>query len=146
MVRVIAYGTFDIIHPGHHHFLRQAKALGDELLVIVGRDEIVKKVKGRSPDHPASARIRQVLAIPSVDKVEIGHKTDMYAHLVSYRPDVIALGYDQEAFTEDLPAEMIRRKVMAKIVRLPPLNESVWKSSILRGRKQGKEDDCKNTL
>ncbi len=42
MVRVLATGTFDILHPGHLRYLSEAKALGDELYVIVARDSMVK--------------------------------------------------------------------------------------------------------
>jgi len=40
--RVVATGTFDIIHPGHVTFLREAKKLGDELIVIVAREKNVR--------------------------------------------------------------------------------------------------------
>ena len=43
MVRVVATGTFDIIHPGHIRFLEEAKKLGDELIVIVARE--IKEVR-----------------------------------------------------------------------------------------------------
>ncbi len=134
MVLVLAFGTFDIIHPGHHYFLEEAKRLGDELIVIIGRDDIVEQVKGRAPDSSAEERMKAVIAIPCVDRVEIGHTTDMYSHIERLRPDIIALGYDQDAFTENLPGELIKREIKAKIVRLPPFNEKEWKSSILRKR------------
>ena len=34
---VVGQGTFDILHPGHLHYLRDAKAMGDRLVVIVAR-------------------------------------------------------------------------------------------------------------
>jgi len=46
MVRVLATGTFEILHPGHLLYLEEAKKLGDELFVIVARDVNVKKRKG----------------------------------------------------------------------------------------------------
>ncbi|MDL5503512.1 MAG: adenylyltransferase/cytidyltransferase family protein, partial [Candidatus Methanoperedens sp.] len=42
MVRVLATGTFDILHPGHLLYLSKARALGDELYVIVARDSMIK--------------------------------------------------------------------------------------------------------
>jgi FAD synthetase len=41
MVRILATGTFDILHPGHLRYLSEAKELGDELYVIVARDSMV---------------------------------------------------------------------------------------------------------
>ncbi|MGD1075360.1 MAG: adenylyltransferase/cytidyltransferase family protein, partial [Thermodesulfovibrionales bacterium] len=47
--RVVCAGTFDHLHPGHLNFLEQASALGNELIVIVARDETVKRIKGIAP-------------------------------------------------------------------------------------------------
>ena len=41
MRRIVATGTFDILHPGHVYYLEQSRALGDELHVIVARDDIL---------------------------------------------------------------------------------------------------------
>ena len=48
-VRVLAFGTFDILHPGHDHYLQEARKLGDELWVVVALDETVRQGKGRLP-------------------------------------------------------------------------------------------------
>ena len=41
--KVLTFGSFDLIHPGHHYFLNKAKELGDELIVVLSRDgEIMK--------------------------------------------------------------------------------------------------------
>ncbi|HEY4500387.1 MAG TPA: adenylyltransferase/cytidyltransferase family protein, partial [Candidatus Paceibacterota bacterium] len=47
MKRVMVFGTFDILHPGHLYFLRAAKKLGDYLIVSLARDVNVRKIKGR---------------------------------------------------------------------------------------------------
>ena len=49
--RVMCCGTFDYLHPGHLSFIEQAAALGDELYVVVARDENVQRIKGHYPDH-----------------------------------------------------------------------------------------------
>ncbi len=55
MVRVLATGTFDILHPGHLLYLPEAKALGDELYVIAAHDSMVKhkphEEQVRMPDN-----------------------------------------------------------------------------------------------
>jgi len=45
MKTVMTFGTFDIVHPGHIHFLQQAKTYGDRLITIVARDMNVQKFK-----------------------------------------------------------------------------------------------------
>ncbi|MFH1181685.1 MAG: adenylyltransferase/cytidyltransferase family protein, partial [Candidatus Woesearchaeota archaeon] len=48
MATVMVFGTFDILHRGHEHFLRQAKKHG-RLIVVVARSSIVRKLKGKPP-------------------------------------------------------------------------------------------------
>ena len=50
MIKVLVFGTFDIIHPGHVFFLNQAKKLGDFLCVVVSRDETVNELKREYPN------------------------------------------------------------------------------------------------
>ena len=45
MKTVLAFGTFDVLHPGHIHYLKKAKGLGDRLVVIVSRDDSVRLIK-----------------------------------------------------------------------------------------------------
>src|SRR5512139_466043 len=71
--RVVCAGTFDYLHPGHIDFLRQAKSLGDELVVIVARDETVQRIKGFLPKHPDSERKRSVEATGIPEVVVLGN-------------------------------------------------------------------------
>ena len=45
----MVFGSFDLVHKGHVNFLKQAKKLGDELIVVVARDDNIEKVKKRKP-------------------------------------------------------------------------------------------------
>jgi len=47
LVKVLAFGTFDILHPGHEFYLKEAKKHGDILDVVVARDSTVEKIKGK---------------------------------------------------------------------------------------------------
>jgi len=95
MVRVLATGTFEILHPGHLLYLEEAKKLGDELFVIVARDVNVKKRK-RTPIIREEQRLKMISALKVVDKAMLGSEKDMYEPLYSIKPDVIAIGYDQD--------------------------------------------------
>ena len=59
--RIVATGTFDILHPGHLFYLEESKKLGDELFVIVARDANVKH-KPR-PIIPEDQRLAMVAAL-----------------------------------------------------------------------------------
>jgi len=106
----ICFGTFDLLHPGHEDYFRQAKDAADELIVIVARDVTVLDVKGNLPRMNESERLFAVQEHPLVDEARLGHEDDKYRVLEEIKPDVICLGYDQEAFTENLDAELARRE------------------------------------
>lgn len=96
MTRVLAFGVFDGLHPGHLAFLTQARRLGDELTVVVTRDAAAAQEKGRLPRIPLRDRVRLVAALRVVDRAIPGDPPNRYgACLKRLKPDVIAVGYDQ---------------------------------------------------
>jgi FAD synthetase len=111
-------GVFDLLHPGHLHMLEEAKRLGDELVVVLARDQSAAREKHR-PILPEEQRRRMVASLKPVDKAVLGHLGDYYRIVEELRPDVIALGYDQKYDTAAVEAECARRGVPAKVVRLP---------------------------
>jgi FAD synthetase len=116
LTRVLATGTFDLLHPGHVYFLAQARALGDELFVIVARDSnVTHKPK---PIIPEEQRMEMVSALGTVDKAFLGSKTDMFEPLKEIRPDIITLGYDQNFDIDYLEKELTNRGLPAKVVRI----------------------------
>ena len=109
MVRVMASGVFDILHTGHISYLEQAKALGDELYVVVASDNTVRKNK-HEPITPERMRVRIVSALKPVDVAIIGNDSgDMFAILDEIRPDVIVLGFDQK-FDENTLSEELKKR------------------------------------
>lgn len=129
---VIAFGTFDLLHPGHKHFLRQAKKYGDYLIVIIARDRTVKTVKGKLPYHGEKQRQKRVLSLNLADKVALGDLTDKYKAIKKYRPDIIGLGYDQKYFVDELKSLMEKIKLKTKIIRLKPFRPHRYKTSIIK--------------
>ena len=109
MVRVMDSGVFDILHTGHISYLEQAKALGDELYVVVASDNTVRKNK-HEPITPERMRVRIVSALKPVDVAMIGNDSgDMFAILDEVRPDVIVLGFDQK-FDENTLSEELKKR------------------------------------
>ena len=131
-MRVLLFGTFDILHPGHEDLFRQARALGDEVHVILARDVTVLQVKGRSPHHDEVAR--QAALSTFVDIVHLGSLRDKYAAIRDIAPDIILLGYDQEVFVDKLEATLAGWGMDTKIVRATPFHPEKYKSSLLRQR------------
>lgn len=92
---VLAGGVFDIIHPGHIHTLRGAKALGNVLVVVVATDSTAQKMKNRIPLHNMELRRDLVSSLSMVDHAMVGHEGDIFKTVARVRPNIIALGYDQ---------------------------------------------------
>ncbi len=128
----MAFGTFDYFHAGHENYLNQAKALGDELIVVVARDETVKKVKQRTPFYNERRRLRDVSQCEHVTKAVLGNTDDKYKVIRKYRPHIIALGYDQFVFTYGLQQLIIKEQLPTKIVRMKAFEPRTFKSSLLR--------------
>lgn len=138
MKRVVATGTFDILHEGHIHFLREAKKLGDWLGVVVARDSTVLHVKGHTPIKNEQERRMDVETLGIADVVVLGYPDDKYQILEELEPDIIALGYDQKAFTDKLEEELKNRGLASKVVRISPFHPETFKSSLL-SKKDPKE-------
>ena len=120
MARVMATGVFDLLHPGHVYFLRESRKLGDELVVVVARDQTVRRLK-HEPYVPEHIRREMVEALKPVDKAVLGSKTDIYQTVVELKPDIITLGYNQAWNEQEIERECARRGVPVKVVRIGPL-------------------------
>ncbi|MDE1843263.1 MAG: FAD synthase [Thaumarchaeota archaeon] len=92
---VLAGGVFDIIHPGHIHTLRAAKALGNVLVVVIATDKTAQKMKNRVPLHNMELRKDLVRSLSMVDLAIVGQEGDIFKSVELVRPNIIALGYDQ---------------------------------------------------
>ncbi|MFB6265571.1 MAG: adenylyltransferase/cytidyltransferase family protein [Candidatus Nanohaloarchaea archaeon] len=100
MTRVMAQGTFDLIHPGHLHYLRESRKLGDELYVVIARDSRVRGEKELV--MPEEARREVVDALEMVDEAMLGSEDSIFDSVERIQPDIITLGYDQDHDVEEL--------------------------------------------
>ncbi|OXM57236.1 D-beta-D-heptose 1-phosphate adenosyltransferase [Amycolatopsis thailandensis] len=113
-------GCFDLLHPGHASLLRQARALGDALVVCLNSDESVRGLKG--PGRPIVAardRARLLTELGSVDAVAVFDEPDPAALLDRLRPDVWVKGGDY-ADTE-LPESAVVHRHGGEIVLIPTI-------------------------
>ena len=116
--KVLVAGTFDILHAGHIHFLREAWKLG-LVYAIVARDRNVQRFKGRLPIMPEDMRLEVVSSIKYVYKALLGDDTDLLKPVERVKPDVIFLGPDQPIDEDYLKKELKRRGINAEITRMP---------------------------
>jgi FAD synthetase len=116
MKRVVATGTFDILHPGHLYYLEQSKKLGDELFVIVARDSNVRHKP--LPIIPEEQRRRMVAALRCVDHAVLGDMTDMFRPIEKIRPAIITIGFNQHFDEEKLRQQLTSRGLSPEVVRI----------------------------
>jgi len=121
MVKVMATGTFDLLHLGHIYYLKEAKKLGDKLAVVVATDITVRRLK-HEPVNPEEIRLNLIKELKIVDEAYLGHEDDMYEIVEEIKPDIIALGFDQFHDEKKIESELKKRKIKAKIVRLKQYN------------------------
>jgi FAD synthetase len=115
MRRAVAQGTFDVLHPGHLHYLEEASSMGEELHVIVARSEnVTHKAKPVVPDRQ---RRDMVAALDPVDEARLGHTEDFFVPVRDIDPDVIVLGHDQHHDDETLAAMLEEEGIDCEVAR-----------------------------
>ena len=96
---VFTNGCFDIIHVGHIHLLKQAKSMGDKLVVGLNSDLSVSRLKG--PSRPVNNQTDRLLVLNSiryVDEVIIFDQDDPLDLIMKVNPNVLVKGAD---YTQD---------------------------------------------
>lgn len=128
---VFTNGVFDILHAGHVRYLRQARALGD-LLVIGLNSDASARALGKGPGRPvntAEDRAEVLLALRSVDGVIPFDDATPERLIRALRPDVHVKGGDYSV--EDLPEAAAVREYGGE-VRILPFLEGRSTTEILK--------------
>jgi len=131
---VLASGTFDLLHLGHVKYLEEAKKAGGKnakLVVIVARDRTVEKRKGRNPVMPEDHRRALVESLKVVDQAILGYEDfDIGQVIQQIKPDVIAVGYDQDNIENQVRQTLAKKGLNVQVVKIgrfgkPELNSSL---------------------
>ncbi|MDY6769090.1 MAG: adenylyltransferase/cytidyltransferase family protein [Candidatus Nanohaloarchaea archaeon] len=133
MTRVMAQGVFDLLHPGHLHYLRESAALGDELHVVIARDS---RLEGRKEVvMPEDARRDVVAALAVVDEAVLGSEDSIFDSVERIQPDVITLGYDQGHDEAELEEKLSAEGFDGvEVVRIGEYEGGIASSTELRNR------------
>jgi len=134
ITQIMVFGTFDGLHKGHLNFFKQAKSLAKNsfLIVSIGRDRNVFRIKGKYPDKNEKERRALVEKCGLVDKALLAGTKDHISHIAKIRPHIIALGYDQKAYVKNLKKDLKDKGLLVKIVRLKPYKENIYKNHLLK--------------
>jgi cytidyltransferase-like protein len=111
--KVFVSGCFDILHAGHIQFFKDAKALGDYLIVSFASDAVLKKYKNRVSALPEAHKKAVLESLKMVDEVVVGNNLDdpildFKEHFLRIKPDILALCSDDK-FVE-------KKKELCKLV------------------------------
>ena len=132
MRRIVAQGTFDVLHLGHLQYLSDAKSMGDRLYVIVARSEnVTHKAEPVVPDRQRRA---MVAALDPVDEARLGDTDDFFVPIRDIDPDVIVLGHDQHHDEDRLAERLTAERIDCEIVRAPPREPEYDEEILSTGR------------
>ncbi|WP_420245666.1 D-glycero-beta-D-manno-heptose-7-phosphate kinase [Roseiterribacter gracilis] len=113
-------GCFDILHPGHVHLLRQARATADKLIVGLNSDASVKRLKGPArPVNDERARAQVLASLADVDAVVVFEEDTPLQLLDALHPDVLVKGADytiEQVVGADLVQSYGGKVVLAELV------------------------------
>jgi formyltetrahydrofolate-dependent phosphoribosylglycinamide formyltransferase len=134
---VFTNGCFDLLHAGHVRYLRQARALGDALLVALNSDASVRALKGPSRPVTSQADRAEILrALSSVDRVVIFDQPRVTNLITRIKPHIYAKGGDYTVDSLDPGERAALEKIGARIEILPlvPGRSTTGTLDRLRGR------------
>jgi len=130
---VLASGTFDLIHLGHIRYLEEAKKAGGrnaELIVIVARDSTVEKRKGEKPVMSENQRRALVESLKVVDEAVLGYRDfDIGKVIEKIKPDVIAVGHDQDGMEKTIRSYVRESELKIKVVKISKFGQNELSSS-----------------
>lgn len=125
MKRVMIFGTFDLLHPGHLFVLEEAGKRG-AVTVIVARAKNVETIKGKAPQDSEEKRLEAIRGRFPAYRVELGDPTDFLRPVRELKPDLILLGYDQR-----MPPGVKPEDLPCVIERLPGHQPERFKTSLM---------------
>ena len=130
----MVFGTFDGLHPGHLNFFQQARNLSANpfLIVSVARDRNVFKIKGMRPDYSERQRLNLIKKHRLADRVVLAGLDRHLPHILKEGPNIIALGYDQKKYVQNLRKDLKNSGLMVKVFRLKPYKPHLYKNHLLK--------------
>jgi len=137
-VKILTSGTFDLLHSGHLNILKNAKSLGDYLIVAVSTDELVKTYKEESIVSFID-RCEILKHIDFVDEVIPQTKLFDYEQFENIGADYYVIGNDWEDNTTDLGLNMLRESGKLKFFPYTKrLSTTKIKEKIIKNTKMSK--------
>ncbi len=118
---VFTNGCFDLLHEGHLHLLKEAKKLGDILIVGVNDDASVKRLKGeKRPVENLETRIQKLSELNEVNLIVSFSEDTPFQLIQKIQPDILVKGNDYKE--EDIVGGDLVKERSGKVVLIPLLD------------------------
>lgn len=96
-MRIITFGTFDILHYGHIRILQRAREMGASLIVGVSSDALNMRKKGRNPVYSEFERMEIIKSLRCVDEVFLEESLELKReYILQHKADMLVMGNDWE--------------------------------------------------
>lgn len=129
--KVLLFGSFDGIHPGHEYLINQALLYGSKIVLVVAQDDIITAIKKRPPENNLSVRMLKLSEqFPKAIVVPGDAQQGMWSVIKDYRPETVVVGYDQNKLRDAL--EKIKDEYHFDLKMAPSFFPEKYKSSLLR--------------
>lgn len=129
---VVVFGTFDPFHPGHKYFLEQAQTYGDDLVVVVTCDSMIRELKHRLPYQSENERMT-ILQQHGYQAVLSDPVLGSYQVLQTLRPEIICYGHDQNELANDLRSRLEAEEIpKCQLIQLQAYQRQIYSSTLLR--------------
>ena len=133
MKTVLVFGTFDGLHPGHDDFFDQVKELGDNIVVCLTQDKVVRELKGKDPIEPFEQRKEALKKQSQISQIIPGDlDIGAFRAISIVQPDIIAIGYDQDELEKAITVWLDKYNGDIPVIQLRPFKPDTYKSSLLR--------------
>lgn len=130
MKNVVIFGSFDIFHPGHTHFIKEAEKFG-ELIISIAQDEIIHIIKNSLPENTLIQRMNTLkMKYPQHTIIKGDNILGNWSVIKKYKPDVVCVGYDQIKLHQEL--KKIQKDFGFEIHIISSFYPKIFKSKFLR--------------
>jgi FAD synthetase len=131
MKKVMCFGTFDLLHLGHLNYFKQAKQLGDYLIVVIARDK-TKQDQQKKTVFTEDERLELIGSLNIVDEVVLGYKDNHFRIIKEKNPAIICLGYDHPITELEIQEKLFTLKLNPIVVRAKSFHPENQKSSRIK--------------
>lgn len=128
---ILLFGSFDVLHAGHHHLIEKALGHGKKLVIAVAPDSVITSIKDKVPVFSLEKRMSDLTEyVPKATIVAGDTEQGTWSVIKQYSPDIVIVGYDQIGLKSALLK--IQDSYGFEVIEIDAFKPEVYKSSLLR--------------